>query len=213
MGTEEIRLFCYKQTHDTGFAPNPFHGHCTLTTCKAGMRRSKRVGDWIAGFTSGRVTKGRDGVGQERLIYLMQVAEVLPMEFYFSDPRFAVKKASHPEDTAAQCIASIGDNIYELRDGVWIQHPNRSHVERDKATDVSGRNSLIARDFCYFGTDALVIPDEIRPRIPVYQANHGWQTKDQTLARAFIDYVRSRGPGVHARPNQWKNGDESWRQT
>jgi len=47
-----IPLFCYKQTHDTGFAPNPFHGHCPLTTCKAGMRRSKCVGDWIAGFTS-----------------------------------------------------------------------------------------------------------------------------------------------------------------
>lgn len=212
MANDETRLFCYKQTHDTGFAPNPFHGRCTLTTCKAGMRRSKRVGDWVAGFTSERVTKGRDAIGQERLIYLMRVAEVLPMECYFTDPRFAVKKSSHPDNAAAPCISSIGDNIYELRDEAWIQHPNRSHDEGDKATDLSGKNALIAEEFYYFGVEALVIPGEIRPSIPVYQANHGWRTKDLSIVQAFLDYVRTRGRGIHARPHTWKTGDESWKQ-
>nr|WP_269667332.1 hypothetical protein [Polaromonas naphthalenivorans] len=27
-------------THDSGFAPNPFHGTLTLATCKPGIRRT-----------------------------------------------------------------------------------------------------------------------------------------------------------------------------
>ena len=83
------RLFSYKLTHDTGFAPNPFFGVCTLATCKPRIRESKRVGDWIAGFTSKRL--GGDEVGSERLVYLMQIAEKLPFERYHSDPRFVAK--------------------------------------------------------------------------------------------------------------------------
>ena len=30
-----MRIYAYVVTHDNGFAPNPFHGFCTLATCKA----------------------------------------------------------------------------------------------------------------------------------------------------------------------------------
>ena len=43
-----MRLFAYKMTHDTGFAPNPFWGCLTLATCKPKIRESKRPGDWVA---------------------------------------------------------------------------------------------------------------------------------------------------------------------
>lgn len=49
----EPRLYSYKMTNDSGFAPNPFWGILTPVTRKASTRRSKKVGDWIAGFTSG----------------------------------------------------------------------------------------------------------------------------------------------------------------
>lgn len=68
-----MRLFSYKMTHDTGFAPNPFGHTLTLATCKPQIRRSKKQGDWIAGFTSKALTGDR--VGEERLIYLMQVGK------------------------------------------------------------------------------------------------------------------------------------------
>ena len=35
-----MRLFAYKMTHDTGFAPNPFWGWMTLATCKSQIRRN-----------------------------------------------------------------------------------------------------------------------------------------------------------------------------
>ena len=46
------RLFSFKITRDTGFAPNPFWGRLTLATCKPRIRASKRPSNWIAGFTS-----------------------------------------------------------------------------------------------------------------------------------------------------------------
>lgn len=39
-----MRLFAYKMTHDTGFAPNPFWGYLTLATCKPKIREKKRRG-------------------------------------------------------------------------------------------------------------------------------------------------------------------------
>jgi len=40
-------------THDSGFAPNPLFGCLTLPTCMTEIRRTKKVGDWVAGFASG----------------------------------------------------------------------------------------------------------------------------------------------------------------
>ena len=207
-----IRLFAYKQTHDTGFAPNPFHGVCTLATCKPKIRLHKQVGDWVAGFTSKELNKGRGKVGEEKLIYLMRVTDKIPLELYFAADRFAAKRASDPADLTAPCISSVGDNIYEQRDGVWIQHPNRSHKPHDIPKDTGGRFALISNEFYYFGSVPLEIPDEIRPRVPAFQAAGGVQTKDVARARAFVDFVVARGPGIHARPHTWKSDDESWRQ-
>lgn len=86
-----MHLIAYKMTNDSGFAPNPFHGKLTLATCKPGIRSSgnRRIGDWVAGFTS--ATLCGDTVGSERLVYLMRVDEILPIEDYFLDPRFEAK--------------------------------------------------------------------------------------------------------------------------
>lgn len=84
-----MRLFSYKMTNDSGFAPNPFGCTLTLATCKPQIRRYKKEGDWIAGFTSVKLA-GHE-VGSERLIYLMRVAEKLPMWEYFWDSRFRDK--------------------------------------------------------------------------------------------------------------------------
>lgn len=35
-----MKVFSYVVMSDSGFAPNPFHGTCTLACCKAQIRRS-----------------------------------------------------------------------------------------------------------------------------------------------------------------------------
>lgn len=44
-----MRLYAYTMTSDSGFAPNPFHGFCTLATCKARIRERATTGDWVLG--------------------------------------------------------------------------------------------------------------------------------------------------------------------
>ena len=200
-----MRLFSYKMTNDSGFAPNPFGLTLTLATCKPGIRRCKDEGDWIAGFTSKKLA-GHE-VGSERLIHLMRVAEKLPMRDYFSDSRFQDKI---PDMSARGPVAKAGDNIYRpLRpdaDGKaddFAQLPNANHNECDRRRDVSGRYVLIADEFYYFGASALDLPPECRPEVPPRQSPHGKESPPKQ-ARCFVDYIRSRcQPGRHGDPHRW----------
>ena len=95
----EIRLYSYVVTHDTGFAPNPFLGHCTLANCKPDVRRTAQIGDWIVGLSP--------KASGNKIIYAMQVEEILSYAQYFNDLRFQLKKPNDQE-TVYKC----GDNIY-----------------------------------------------------------------------------------------------------
>jgi hypothetical protein len=202
-----MRLFSYKLLHDTGFAPNPFHDVCTLATCKPRIRLSKRVGDWIAGFTSTGLNG--DPLGGERLIYLMQVSQKLGLDEYHRTRAFAAKI---PRPGASRCVDRAGDNIYYLEAGRMKQVENPNHDLSDMEKDTSGEFVLVGRRFYYFGSRPLVVPDRLRPDVPRAQAAHGVQTHDSARALAFIDFVDSQGRGVHAPPHRWPEGDESWRQ-
>ena len=206
-----MRLFSYKLTHDTGFAPNPFGETLTLATCKPGIRKSKRKGDWIAGFTSKQLTAGRDHVGSERLIYLMKVGEKLRFRDYFIDERFQDKI---PDMSEKDTKAKAGDNIYKpldidalaLLDFEQLDNPNHP-PPHNKEHDLSGEYVLIADEFYYFGRDALEfginVPDDLRPKIPRGQHRYGYRT-DAEKSRRFIEYIRENwSRGRHGYPHRW----------
>ena len=208
-----MRLFAYKMTHDTGFAPNPFWGYLTLTTCKPGIRKHKRPGDWVAGFTS----KGLcgDWVGDERLVFLMQGEEKMALTDYFHDRRF---QSRIPRDPPVANVYRCGDNIYRplVRNAraarEFEQLPNCHHGPDRKDHDLKGRHALIARRFVYFGRDAPRIPRHLRPDVPAGQSAHGTQTCDLARATRFIDYVFGvADAAVMARPPQWPRADTSWK--
>lgn len=203
------RLFSYKMTHDTGFAPNPFWGELTLATCKPQIRLKKRKGDWIAGFTSGELCG--DPVGGEKLVFLMKVENKLSIAEYFLSPRYRDKI---PDSEHPLCVRRAGDNIYRpLPSGDFEQLENRYHDCGNKGDDLSGRNVLTSIEFVYFGREAITIPQEIRPSVPTTQSGPGWQTHDDELAEQFIKFVFTRGSGVLAAPHSWPAGDASWNQT
>lgn len=206
------RLFSYKLTHDTGFAPNPFWGVMTLSTCKPKIRLSKQKGDWIAGFTSQKLCG--DFVGAERLVYLMEVTGKLPLWEYFNSPVF---KKKIPDLNRSECIYLAGDNIYRSSDSVgsfcenFHQLKNPYHGEEHKERDLSGRFILASSRFFYFGRDAITIPLYLRPNVPRGQSAHGSLTRDQTLVQRFIHYISTEyHTGVHAAPHSWPSGDDSW---
>ena len=52
-------LYIYVVDRDFGFAPNPFHGYCTLATCKPKIRNGASIGNWIMGIGGGSIKSFR----------------------------------------------------------------------------------------------------------------------------------------------------------
>jgi len=155
------RLHSYVVRYDSGFAPNPFYGYCTLATCKPDIRLAAQTGDWVVG-------SGSDARGVKRgghLVYAMRVTGTLSFEEYDADPRFVSKKPYRSGSRKQSC----GDNIYFRDDatGSWLQrdsfhttgsgelHPR--HVARDTGVN----RVLFSDDFAYYGGFGPRIPDDL----------------------------------------------------
>jgi hypothetical protein len=183
------RLYAYKMTNDNGFAPNPYAGCLTLATCKPALRKTKKVGDWMAGFTG--LSMGA-APGQERLVYLARISRKLALEDYYEQ---------YPQKRPGNCPNA--DNIYR-RDGngSWQQLENPFHGAEKLAEDVAGKYVLVADEFYYFGRQALEIPEGVRPAIPARQHPQGFLTQGQA-AEEFIAWVKTtaqaRYPGQSGR--------------
>lgn len=149
-------LYSYAITRDFGFAPNPFHGLCTLATCKPDIRKSARVGDWVMGI--GGINLNRV---KRKCIFLMKVSEKISFQEYWDDRRFSLKKPSRNGSR----VQMLGDNIYHRdTNNNWIQEDshhsnpdgsiNKENLDRD-----TGRcdQVLISDFFFYFGEGAIPI--------------------------------------------------------
>ncbi len=160
-GTEQERggkLFVYIVLYDYGFAPNPFHGYCTLATCKTPLRKSKEIqrGAWVVGLTS-RKNFG----GARRLVYAMQVSEILTFDEYAIDVRFQAKiPVAH-----GSFMNQYGDNIYfRNSENEWVQRHSRhslAYGREDKKTkddDINGEKVLVAEKFVYYGKNSIELP-------------------------------------------------------
>ncbi|KAE8437445.1 MULTISPECIES: hypothetical protein [Halomonadaceae] len=150
------RLFTYVIARDFGFAPNPFHGICTLATCKPGIRRSACVGDWILGVAGKRL-----GSVHKKCILLMKVTEKISFQEYWEDERFLLKKPCRNGSN----VMMLGDNIYHQDiEGKWVQEDshhsnpdgslNIENLERDTGTS---DKVLISNFFFYFGSQAIPV--------------------------------------------------------
>lgn len=171
----DIILYCYTMTYDTGFAPNPYHGILTLATCKPLIRKYAKVGYWISGWTGNAVHDKQGGIdtkGAGRLVYLAKVSEKLNFKDYWE--RFKEKRPADLRDETPKIkkgcgcsdeINSIndyndcGDNIYkpdENNSSKFIQLKNRHHGKEQQEHDLSGENVLICKEFYYFGVENAI---------------------------------------------------------
>jgi hypothetical protein len=90
----------------------------------------------------------------------MRVEEVLSLQEY---DRQAKARWPHriPDLHGAALQNRLGDCIYDFSDGTPIQRPS-VHENGNVATDLSGNNVLISKDFYYFGSRARILPDYLR---------------------------------------------------
>jgi hypothetical protein len=189
-----MKIYSYVITSDDGFAPNPFHGYCTLATCKPIIRRKAKRNDWVIGTGSVK------NVGNDCMIYAMKVTEKLSLEDYAEDERFATKI---PGDGAKR---RVGDNIYfRDRNGITRQRfPSGHSIDREnpetKEHDLNGKNVLISRSesFYYFGENAPKIPKNLQYLIKK-GPGHKCRFNDDII-KEFIEWIKKEEPGIHGKP-------------
>jgi hypothetical protein len=201
-----VRVYSYVVARDFGFAPNPFHGWCTLATCKPRLRKYAQPGDWVVGTGTG--TKGRAG----SLVYAMRVEEALTFDQYWRDPRFRRKR---PDLRASRKLA-FGDNIYRrARDGSWCQLPSHHSFHdgranpRNVATDTGVDRILAGRQFVYYGGSGPSIPRDLRKfgtdgeDLVIGGQNHKCRFSAELVA-ASVSWIESLPErGVVGRPGDW----------
>ena len=189
-------LYSYIVANDGGFAPNPFHGFCTLACCKPRIRKYAQQGDYVV------------GIGPKRLgnhvVYAMRVTEVMDFDDYWHDERFRIKQ---PDQGAGGQMA-VGDNIYYRdKSGRWLQEPS-AHSHDDGTQDwgntfkdTNGEKVLISSDFIYWGGDGPQVPGNLRDITPRVQG-HRSRIND-SFVPDFIEWFEShRERGLLGPPTQ-----------
>ena len=199
-----MRLHSYVLDHDYGFAPNPFHGVCTLATCKPSIREHAALGDYVVG--TGCAKRRRRGF----LVYFMVVDEITTYDAYWEDPRFHAKRPF----LRGSKIQAFGDNIYhrDAESGEWRQ-ANSLHSERNGTPnplnvehDTKSEKVLIGHDYAYWGGAGPEIPALFRDFNGAdvcarrgHRNHFAEEHRDQ-----FIDWLRSLDAhGYVARPLDW----------
>lgn len=178
----------YVVDRDFGFAPNPFHGYCTLATCKPVIRRKAVAGDWVIGMGGARLR------ATGRCIFAMCVTEKLTFNEYWLSPTFLDKK---PVRNGSQKMM-VGDNIYyfDKAAGEWHQadshhsNPdgtvNQYNLVRDTQTD----SVLISRHFFYFGRKAPAVPKALLGAIG-YKNQRSHRVFEYAEARRLVEWLQN----------------------
>lgn len=176
----------YVVVRDFGFAPNPFHGYCTLATCKPRIRNPAKVGDWVIGMGAPRLK----AVG--RCIYAMCITEKITFNEYWTSQKYLDKK---PIRNGSRKMM-VGDNIYYF-DPVqeeWSQadshHSNADgSVNSDNlAIDTKSNKVLISRQFFYFGREAPFVPNDLLDAIG-YKNRRDHRVFEDRIAGSLIEWL------------------------
>ena len=192
------RVYTYILKSDTGFAPNPFGGVCTLACCKPTIRRTAARHDWVVGLSS----KAQGN----KIIYAMEVdREPLGFADYHNSPEYKLKI---PDITSKNLIKHLGDNIYRpLPDGGFKQLPSRhsnpdgSQDKFHKERDLRGKKVLISSNFYYFGCSAVELPEKFKGVIVGRSYRVNYHPPD--LGKSLIKWLTNEfEPGMHGNPHK-----------
>lgn len=196
-----MEIFSYVIPRDFGFAPNPFHGICTLATCKPQIRKSAMVNDWVIG--TGTKTHGIENL----LVFAMQVSQKLTFNEYWDNPIFQCKKPI----INGSLKQTYGDNIYHYDEAknIWIQ-ANSHHSYNDGTTnynnllrDTTKNSVLISDHFFYFGNSPIEIPADLVCKVVKKGPGHK-RIRDIDDVTLFVEWINSSYvPRYYDKPRQF----------
>jgi len=201
---KQIKL--YTVDHDYGINPNPFFGYCTIGHCKPAIRKTvakyvlnkkpdgkaEDLSIWLVGIASGNNIKFKHDCGG-KVIYIMQVTEVLSYRDYWNDTRFICKRRTNLSyNTKNISFLNCGDNI-------------KSDVVVDcSGKAIMGKNGhvLISDNFIYWGDScsedlghSMYESKTGGGRYPIYLPNSKYSEKMKTI----VDFItKTFGETKHA---------------
>jgi hypothetical protein len=182
------KVYVYVVDRDFGFAPNPFHGFCTLATCMSGIRRGAKVGDWVIGVGGARLK----ATGQ--CIFAMRITQKLTFNEYWTNSAYLDKKPVRNGSSRMM----VGDNIYHY-DSIrqeWYQadshHSNAdgSVNPHNLRTDTKADNVLLSRHFFYFGREAPPIPSDLLDALGFKNGRH-YRVFDADQCAGIIHWLQN----------------------
>ncbi|MBN9616030.1 MAG: hypothetical protein J0G35_10715 [Acidobacteriales bacterium] len=176
----------YVVDRDFGFAPNPFHGSCTLATCAPRVRAKAKLGDWVVGMGGGRLK------ATGRCVYAMRVTETLSFDEYWANEAYFDKRPVRNGSS----VMMVGDNIYSRNEvgGPWQQldshhsNPDGSANPVNVNKDTSANRVLISRDFLYFGKAAPFVTPRVLERLE-YKNRRGHRVFEDSKCAVFVDWL------------------------
>ncbi len=180
------KTYMYVVDRDFGFAPNPFHGICTLATCKPIIRRVAKEADWVIGMGGTRLK------ATGRCIFAMKVSCSITFNEYWNNPVYRDKRSIRN----GSLKMLVGDNIYHKLNGEWQQldshhsYPDGSanihNVRNDTQTDAV----LVSDHFFYFGSAPLEIPISILQNLG-YANRRNHRTFDSAVAHPLTSFIEA----------------------
>jgi len=179
-------VYIYVVDRDFGFAPNPFHGFCTLATCKPRIRRVAKESDWVIGMGGVRLK------ATGRCIFAMKVSRSITFNEYWSNPRYRDKRPVR--NGSLKMI--VGDNIYHQSNGEWHQldshhsYPDGSPNIHNVTNDTQADAVLLSDYFFYFGSAAVEIPVEIL-QVLGYANQRNHRRFDSIEAQPLISFIET----------------------
>jgi len=182
------KAYIYVVDRDFGFAPNPFHGYCTLATCKPMIRKQAQLEDWVVGVG------GRRLEATDKCIFAMRITDTTIFNEYWDSADYLDKK---PVRNGSRRMM-VGDNIYHYDSTLneWQQaDSHHSNVDgsanlHNLHTDTKSDKVLISQHFYYFGREAPNIPTKILDSIG-FENVRNYRVYDLDECAALIEWLQS----------------------
>ena len=180
-----MTLYSYCLRYDTGAAPNPYWGVCTLVICKPAIRRNAVIGDWIVGLGSKESTLGDIS---EYVVYAMKVTNSMKMSEY---DEYCQKNLPNkiPNIDSAKFERRVGDCIYDFRDSIKPRMRPSVHDNGNRKSDLNGVYALLSDYFWYFGNNPVQLPENLKP---IIHPSPGHKSKaNDSYVFDFIQWIES----------------------
>lgn len=196
-----MTIYSYVIEHDLGFAPNPFHGFCTLACCKPKIRKKAKIGDFILGMGAAKPKLGG------HLCYWMRIEEILTFDQYWNDPRFTRKRPV----MAGTTYLRYGDNIYHHENGeAEFRQEDSFHSRPDGTTsranlrhDTGSTDKvLISRTFGYYGRSGIKLPKRLHA-FEIRGPGHKCKFSEAQI-RAMLKWIDTLDTGFKDEPAHWQ---------